>query len=268
MHLTPPITNMTDAFSVKGKNVVVTGGNRGIGLGISTAFAQSGANVIILCRNIEKGMKAAESFKQYGGKYTCIKCDIADKAMVDSAAEEIYSFFDNVDVLVNNAGVTSTTPFLEDKDLSEWHRVINTDLHGVANMIHAIAPKMKEAGFGGRIINISSISAQRIGDALRHPKAPYNTAKAAVDNFTRYLAIELGEYGIRVNSIEPGPFHSDFDKDLPEAAHEYIRNETPCHRFGEPIEIGAYCVFLSSPAGSHITGSICVHDGGVLCRAG
>ena len=71
MHLTPPITGMTDAFSVKGKNVVVTGGNRGIGLGISTAFAQSGANVIILCRDTEKGMQAAESFGQYEGSHTC-----------------------------------------------------------------------------------------------------------------------------------------------------------------------------------------------------
>ena len=268
MILTPPITSMAEAFSVKGKNVVVTGGNRGIGLGISTAFAQSGANVIILCRNTEKGMQAADSLEQYGGNHTCIYCDIADRISVDDAAEKIYSIFDHVDVLVNNAGVATTTLFLDDKNLSEWHRVIDTNLHGVANMIFAIAPKMKEAGLGGRIINISSIGAQLIGDVFSHPNAPYHTAKAALDHFTRYMAVELGRDGIRVNSIEPGPFHSDLDKDLPEEAHEFVRKETPCHRFGEPIEIGAYCVFLSSPAGSHITGSICVHDGGLICRAG
>ncbi len=268
MRLTQPITSMTDAFSVEGKNVLVTGGNRGIGLGICTAFAQSGANVVILCRNTEKGMQVAEDFKQYGGKYTCIHCDVADRASVDAAVEGIYSFFDHVDVLVNNAGVATNIEFLKDRDMREWHRVIDTDLHGAANMIFAIAPKMREAGLGGRIINISSIGAQNIGDALNHPNAPYNVSKAALDHFTRYLAVELGGDGIRVNSIEPGPFHSDLDKDLPESAHEFIRRETPCHRFGEPIEIGAYCVFLSSPAGSHITGSICVHDGGLLCRAG
>ena len=265
---TPPITSMTDAFSVKGKNVVVTGGNRGIGLGISTAFAQSGANIAILCRNVEKGMKVSDGFKQYGGKYTCIKCDVADRVSVDTAVVKIYSFFDHVDVLVNNAGVATTTPFLEDKNLSEWHRVIDTNLHGVANMVYALAPKMRDAGLGGRIINISSIGAQLIGDVFSHPNSPYHASKAALDHFTRYLAVELGGFGIRVNSIEPGPFHSDLDKDLPEEAHEFIRKETPCHRFGEPIEIGAYCVFLSSPAGSHITGSICVHDGGLICRAG
>jgi NAD(P)-dependent dehydrogenase (short-subunit alcohol dehydrogenase family) len=152
--------------------------------------------------------------------------------------------------------------------MKEWHRVIDTNLHGVANMIYAIAPKMKEAGLGGRIINISSIGAKLVGDVFNHPNCPYNVSKAAVDHFTRYLAVELGGDGIRVNSIEPGPFHSDLDKDLPESAHEFIREETPCHRFGEPIEIGAYCVFLASPAGNHITGSICVHDGGLICRAG
>jgi NAD(P)-dependent dehydrogenase (short-subunit alcohol dehydrogenase family) len=268
MHLTPPITSMTDAFSVKGKNVVITGGNRGIGLGISTAFAQSGANIAILCRNTEKGKDVAAGFKKYGGRYTCIGCDIADKKSVDTATAEIYTFFDHVDVLVNNAGVATNIEFLKDADMKEWHRVINTNLNGVANMVYAIAPKMLDAGLGGRIINISSIGAQNIGDALHHPNAPYHASKAAIDHFTRYLAVELGGYGIRVNSIEPGPFHSDLDKDLPESAHEFIRNETPCHRFGEPIEIGAYCVFLASPAGCHITGSICVQDGGLLCRAG
>ncbi len=268
MQLTPPITSMEGAFSVKGKNVVVTGGNRGIGLGISTAFDQSNANVIILCRNTEKGMSEVKRLSEYGGRHACYRCDISDKSSIESAVSEIYSFFDHVDVLVNNPGVATNIEFLKDKEMCEWHRVIDTNLHGIANMVHAIAPRMRDAGLGGRIINISSIGGQTIGDALRHPNAPYHASKAALDHFTRYLAVELGEYGIRVNCIAPGPFHSDLDADLPESAHEFVRSETPCHRFGEPIEIGAYCVFLSSPAGSHITGSICVHDGGLLCRAG
>jgi NAD(P)-dependent dehydrogenase (short-subunit alcohol dehydrogenase family) len=266
MHITPPITSMKEAFSVKGMNVIVTGGNRGIGLGICTAFAQSGANLVILCRNIERGLQVAEDFHQYGGRYNCFKCDISDKESVDSAVEQVFSFFDHVDVLVNNAGIATNVEFLKDSKMGEWHRVIDTNLHGVANMIYAVAPRMREAGLGGRIINISSIGGQFIGDALSHPNSPYHASKAAVDQFTRYMAIELGADGIRVNCIAPGPFHSDLDADLPDSAEEFIEKESPCHRFGEPIEIGAYCVFLASPAGNHITGSICVHDGGLLCR--
>ena len=260
-----PIENMTGAFDVKGKNVVVTGGNRGIGLGISTAFAQSGANVVILCRNYESGKAAVDSFAQYGGRYECFKCDISDFENVKEAAEKVYAFYDHVDVLVNNAGIATTTDFLTpDKGLSEWHRIIDTNLHGVANVINQIAPKMRDAGLGGEIINISSVGGLRVSGSKDHHNSPYNASKAGVDIFSRYLAVTLGDYGIRVNSIQPGPFHSDLDKDLPPSFIKSIEEELPVHRFGEPIEIGALCVFLSSNAGAMITGVNLPCDGGLL----
>ena len=128
--ITAPITNMEGAFSVKGFNVIVTGGNRGIGLGITNAFAQSGANVAILCRNKQSGQAVADSLRQYGGRYTCIACDIADIESVKAAEKEVFEFFDHVDVLVNNAGVATNTFFLDDVDMKEWYRVLNTNLHG------------------------------------------------------------------------------------------------------------------------------------------
>lgn len=260
-----PITKMENAFDVSGKNVVVTGGNRGIGRGISEAFAQSGANVAILCRNRDSGMKAVQELEKHGGKYTCFKCDISDLESVQKAAGEIFKFFDRVDVLVNNAGVATTTPFLNEDGLSEWHRVINTDLHGVANIIHEIAPQMRDSGKGGSIINISSVGGQRVSGSKSHHNAPYNVAKAGVEIFTKYLAIILGDNGVRVNCIAPGPTHSDLDKDLPESFIKTVEKDLPTHRFGEPIEIGALCVFLSSPAGAQITGCVYPHDGGLLC---
>ena len=262
---TNPITSMTNAFDVSGKNVVVTGGNRGIGKGISVAFAQSGANVLILCRDTQSGQKAVEEISQYGGKHNCIKCDVADMESVKTAVKKIYEHFDHVDVLINNAGVSTTVPFLDENGLDEWHRVINTDLHGVANIIHQIAPKMRDKGLGGSIINISSIGGQRVSNSRHHHHAPYNAAKAGLDIFSRYLAVVLGDDGIRVNVIAPGPTHSDLDKDLPPASIETIEKDLPAHRFGEPIEIGALCVFLSSQAGNQITGCIYAHDGGLLC---
>jgi NAD(P)-dependent dehydrogenase (short-subunit alcohol dehydrogenase family) len=259
-----PINDMTNVFSVKDLNVIVTGGNRGIGLGISTAFAQSGANVAILCRNKEGGEKAAEGLGQYGVKSFCAPCDVGSFGSVKAAVEEVCRNFGSVNVLVNNAGVSTVTTLLKDKDLKEWHRVINTNLHGPAYMIYEVAPHMIEAGRGGSIINISSIGGQSPSGSSHHPKAVYHASKAGLDMFTKAMAIELGDYGIRVNVVAPGPTHSDLDEDLPPEAFKHIETSMPMHRFAEPIEIGALCVFLSSEAANHITGTVCVHDGGLV----
>ena len=263
--LTPPIKTMQDAFSVKGKNVVVTGGNRGIGRGIVQAFAESGANVVIMCRNVESGKKACAEIAQFGGRYECIQCDLAEHESIKAATEKLFQFYDHVDVLVNNAGVATTTPLLSENGLSEWRRVVEADLNGLAGIIYEVAPKMIEAGLGGEIINITSIGAVSVSGCKYHHNAPYNAAKAGGDIFTRYLAIVLGDYGIRVNSIRPGPHHSDLEVHLSSYMRGLIDNEMPCHRFGEPIELGAFCVYLSSPAAVHITGCNMNFDGGMLC---
>jgi NAD(P)-dependent dehydrogenase (short-subunit alcohol dehydrogenase family) len=259
-----PISNMTDAFSVKGQNVIITGGNRGIGFGISAAYAQSGANVAILCRNKESGDKAVEELKQYGTTCLCVACDVGDAASVKAAAAEIFKTFATIDVLINNAGVSTVSLFLDDKDLKEWHRVMNINLNGPANTIYEIVPHMIKAGKGGSVINISSIGGQSLGGAKTHPMPSYHASKAALDMFTKNMAIEFGNYGIRVNAIAPGPTHSDLDKDLPPDAFEKFENMMPMRRFAEPIEVGALCVFLSSQAGNQITGTVVVHDGGLL----
>jgi len=261
----PPIESMKGAYDVKGKNVVVTGGNRGIGRGITQAFTENGANVAILCRNLDSGKQAVAEIEKYGGRNTAIQCDTSNYDSVKAAAAEVFKFFDNVDVLVNNAGIATTFPFLSEKGLSEWHRIIDTNLHGPANVIFEIAPKMVDAGKGGTIINITSVGGQRVSGSKDHHNAPYNASKAGLDIFSRYLAVVLGDHGIRVNSIAPGPIHSDLDKDLPPSFIEVIERDLPSHRFGEPIEIGALCVYMSSPAGAMVTGVNWALDGGLLC---
>lgn len=265
--ITPPIKSMQDAFSVKGKNVVITGGSRGIGRGIVQAFAESGSNVVILDIKADVGKKVCEELTPLGGRYECIACDIASEESIKEAVAKTYEFFDHVDVLVNNAGIATTTPRVSflDKGMEEWRKIIDVDLIGVACLVHEFAPKMIEAGRGGEIINITSIGAVSVSGCKLHHNAPYNAAKAGGDVFTRYLAIVLGDYGIRVNAIRPGPHHSDLEVHLSDYMRNLVENEMPCHRFGEPIELGAFCVYLSSPAAVHITGCNMNFDGGMLC---
>ncbi len=264
MFRSKPITSMAGAFDVRGMNVAVTGGNRGIGLGIATAFAQSGCSVAIMCRDIVSGRAAAEELS-CGVKCSAFQCDVSDLDSAKRAAEEATAFLGHVDVLVNNAGVSTVTTLLGDGGLSEWHRVIDTNLHGPANAVHAFAPGMRAAGRGGLIVNVSSIGGLSVANGLSHPMPPYFASKAALNQLTRYLALELSDCGIRVNAICPGPTHSDLDKDLPPEAFDQIENSMPMHRFAEPIEIGAMCVYLASPAGCHVDGAVLVHDGGLLC---
>jgi NAD(P)-dependent dehydrogenase (short-subunit alcohol dehydrogenase family) len=265
MIITPPISTMKNAFAVTGLRVIVTGGNRGIGLGIAHAYAESVASVAILCRNTESGSDAARDLTaRYGGDHIAVKCDISDYDSVTKAVDDVYAAFGQVDVLINNAGIAGHIPFLSDQDMAAWNSILKTNLNGPANMVHAVAPRMKDAGRGGSIINISSIAGQSVAASREHPDPGYNASKAALDHFTRYLAIELGDHGIRVNGIAPGPTHSDLDVNLPKETFERIEKAMPMHRFGEPLEIGALCVFLTSKAGCQITGVVIAHDGGMV----
>ena len=261
-----PITSMKDAFCVAGQNVIVTGGAGGIGRGISQAFAESGANVAIFSRNEAKGLKAVEELKACSaGKHMWIPCDISDHDSVIAAKKTFFENYDQLNSMINNAGIGSKPPFLSEGGLEEWHRIIDTDLHGVAHMCYEFAPVMRDAGNGGTIINISSVGSVRTPVSPEQHNAPYNVSKAGVDIFSRYLAIVLGDANVRVLSVMPGPIHSDLDKDLPADAAQRFADLMPAHRFGEPIEVGAFCVYLCSPAATFIRGINVPFDGGQLC---
>lgn len=260
-----PIQEMNNAYDVKGKNVVVTGGNAGIGRGIAQAFAECGANVAIFCRRHESGLQAVSELEKFGGKYAAFKCNVADHESVRTASAEYFKVFGSVDVIVNNAGVVTKEPFLSEKGLDEWHRVIDINLHGPANVVYELAPKMIEAGKGGTIISISSVTGQRVSETKTRHCPPYNVSKAGLDIFSRYLAVALSEHGIRANTLVLGPIDTDMTRKLPQSAREAFENEFLAHRFGSPIEVGALCVYMASPAGSFVTGVNWAFDGGMLC---
>lgn len=258
-----PITNMKNAFDLTGKNVVITGGNRGLGLGIAEAMAQSGANVALLCRDRAKAAEALELLKQYGGTYTSFNCDITNLPSVISAADQVTAEFGDVDILVNNAGVSCFNELLNmDEQLSDWYNVVNTDLNGTVHMTYAFGKKMRDAGKGGAIINIASNAAFIVNKT--QPMSPYSSSKAAVCHFTHCMAVELGKYDIRVNAIAPGFFNTELSKFIPKDQFDYINHQMPLGRFGEPIEVGAMAVYLASPAAAQITGTVQVIDGGYI----
>ena len=220
---TTPMPDMTKAYDVSGKMSLSPGGNRGIAAALCRPLPNR-VRTWLFCAATSTAVKRPfRRSKSSAAAIPAIQCDVADIDSVKAATAEVFKFFDTVDVLVNNAGVATTKPFLSEEGLSEWHRVINTDLHGPANVVHEIAPRMVDAGKGGTIINITSVGGQRVSGSKHHHNAPYNASKAGLDIFSRYLAVVLGDHGIRVNSIAPGPIHSDLDKDLPASFIETIR---------------------------------------------
>jgi NAD(P)-dependent dehydrogenase (short-subunit alcohol dehydrogenase family) len=258
-----PIKDMKNAFDLTGQTALITGGNRGLGLGIGLAMAQCGADVAILCRDSKKAQEALEELRPYGGKYESFSCDVTDIKDVRRAVGEVYEAFGQVTILVNNAGVSCVSELLDmDENLTDWYNVLNTDLNGTVHMTYEVGKRMRDAGKGGCIINITSNAAFIVNKT--QAMSPYSASKAAANHFTKCMAVELGKYDIRCNAIAPGFTNTELSRHIPPDMFEYINNQMPLGRFGEPIEVGALAVFLASPAAAQITGTVQVIDGGYM----
>jgi len=257
-----PIERMEGAFSVNGLNVIVTGGSQGIGFGISSAFAEAGANVAVISRGESSRDAVKRLSEKSNGKHFAFTCDVADLNDVRRTVAQIRKQYGQIDVLVNNAGISRITEFLGmDETLSAWHDIMATDLNGTAYMTYEVAKGMcKDALSRGSIINISSVGGHRVESGA--PMCAYSTAKAGIDHFTRVMSVELGKYNITVNAIAPGFIQTKLADDLPTEVRESIIKRMPLGRYGQPMEIGALAVFLASPAAAHITGDVIILDGG------
>ena len=253
---------MENAFSLSGKNAIVTGGNRGIGLGITTAFAHHGANVAILCRDETSARKVIDDLSgKYPGNFSFFKCDISDYSNCKTAVKDVIDQFGSIDILVNNAGIGVLGNLLDmDEDLAPWFNCFDVDLHGALRMSYQVGKHMRDAGIEGRIINISSNAGAMVNKPL--PMPAYSCAKAALNQLTKHLAHELARYGIRVNAIAPGYTFSDLAKNLDEAAYKSLCEKIPIGRFAEAIEMGALAVYLAGSASDAMTGQVLTIDGG------
>jgi NAD(P)-dependent dehydrogenase (short-subunit alcohol dehydrogenase family) len=256
------IDSMKNAFSLEGKNAIVTGGNRGIGLGIAEAFAQQGANVAILCRDAVKATEVIRDFQgKYPGKFIFCKADVGDRKSCKAAVSAVADDFGSIDILVNNSGIAVGGGLLDmDDELEQWERCLNIDLTGAMRMSYYVSKLMRAAGRGGRIINITS----NAGAIVNKPNimVTYSVAKAGLNQLTRNLAVELGADGIRVNAIAPGYTYSTLTNQIPEEARAPLMEKMPSGRFGQAIEVGALAVYLASDASDMMTGNVLTLDGG------
>jgi len=262
----PFIGSMKSAFDISGKTAIVTGGNGGIGLCIAKAMAECGVGVAILCRNMEKAKNALEELNAIGGRHRAFSCDVHDALSVQNAVEAVCGEFGDIDILVNNSGVFCDCKLIDmPRDLPDWHAILDTNLTGMAQMTYEVGRRMRDAGKGGAIINITSNAGAIVNKGISI--SPYAVAKAGGNHFTRCMAVELGQYDIRVNAIAPGFTKSGVGEEPTEMILDLVENQQPLKRLCEAIEIGALAVFLASPAAAHITGEVITIDGGYTLSA-
>ncbi|HLS87767.1 MAG TPA: SDR family oxidoreductase [Burkholderiales bacterium] len=232
------------------KVAVVTGAARGIGLAVARRFLHEGYRVAAL--DID-GPELGKSC----GDCLAIECDVAQPAQVASAVARIEEAFGRIDALVNNAGVAVFKPIL-DTTYEEWRHVMAVNLDGPFLCTQACAPVMLRSG-GGAVVNVASISGLR-ASTLR---VAYGTSKAALMHLTRQQAAELGNAGIRVNAVAPGPVDTAMAKQVhTPAIRAGYHDAIPLNRYGTEDEIAAAVVFLCSDAASYVNGQTLAVDGG------
>ncbi|MGQ9649611.1 MAG: SDR family NAD(P)-dependent oxidoreductase [Phycisphaerae bacterium] len=254
-----------ERFDLTGTIALVTGGSRGIGRGIAIGLAEHGADVAIVYRAAEaEAAGAAGAIRKLGRRAWIYRQDLAEMDKLSSLADRVWNDCGRIDVLVNNAGMAYLERF-EEITPEHWRRVLAVNLDAMFFLTQAIARRMIEAGIKGRIINLSSKNGFVAEAGLAH----YNASKGGVELLTQSLAIELGPFGITVNTIAPGIIETEIggEFELDPAFFDYYKEHIPLeHRFGSVEDCVGAAVFLASRAGAYMTGQHLIIDGGVLCQ--
>jgi NAD(P)-dependent dehydrogenase (short-subunit alcohol dehydrogenase family) len=246
-------------FSLESEVAVVIGGGGVLAGAMAEGLAGAGARVAVAGRTREHADARAASINAQGREAIGVQCDATCKADLVRLRDTVLERFGRIDVLINAAGVNSATPFFDITE-EEWHRILDIDLKGVFLACQVFGRVMVDAGRGGSIINISSVSS---GPPLSKVFT-YGVAKAGVNQITQFLARELAPHKIRVNAIVPGFFPAEQNRKVltPERVSS-ILTHTPMDRFGEAEELVGATVYLASArASSFVTGSILRVDGG------
>lgn len=242
------------------RTALVTGAAAGIGRACAKRLAEEGMAVGVLDILLDDARKVVNEIVAAGGKAIALQASVADRGQVNAAVTELRAAFGPVTVLVNNAGITDTTPF---KDVTDelWDRVLEINLKGTFIVTQVVLPDM-EAAKWGRIVNISSSSAQTGCAGM----APYSSSKGAIVTLTRTLAEEFGPLGITVNNIPPGTVMntvmSEANREKFPMSMDSIVQSIPVRRTGEPEDIANACAWLCSEASGYVSGQTIGVNGG------
>jgi len=235
--------------SLEGRTALVTGGSRGIGRAIAAGLAEAGATVVIGYRS--GADEAAEVADGVGGR--AVQADVSDPEEAKRLVEEA----GDVDVLVNNAGVTRDGLLARMSD-EDWKTVLDTNLGGTFNTSRAVIRGMMKRR-SGSIVNVSSI----VGVHGNPGQTNYSASKAGIIGFTKALARELGSRGVRANVVAPGYISTRLTNDLPKELQQAMLASTPLGRFGDPEDVAGAVRFLASDAAAFVTGEVLLVDGGL-----
>ena len=255
---------MADGLMLEGRVAVVTGGGGGIGRAVSETFARHGARVALAEQDGDRAAATEEAIRADGGEVHVVVGDVRDRAVLDALMADAGP----VDVLVNNVGhfVHPGRRFWETTE-EDWHELHRTNVEHVLRATHAVLPGMIERGRGGSIINLTTVEAFR--GIPQHPV--YAAYKAAVTQFGRSLAVDVGAFGIRVNDIAPDVTRSvqlPYERWLTPEDEARIPRWVPLGRLGEPADVAGVALFLASDLSAFVTGTTLHVDGGTYAAGG
>lgn len=250
-----------DLFDLNGRVALVTGASSGLGRQFAKALADNGAAVALVARRADRLLDLQQAIEAADGRALAIEADVTDRAAMVAAFDAAEQAFGTVSILVNNAGIAQSPSRAIDVLEEEWRKVLGVDLDAVFYNAQEAARRMLAAKTAGAIINIASVLAFGVSKGV----AAYATAKAAVVQITKAMAVELAFKGVRVNAIAPGWFVTEInDEYLAGEAGDALKRQIPMGRFGNEGDLDGALLLLSSDAGSYITGSTIVVDGGQM----
>jgi gluconate 5-dehydrogenase len=250
-----------ELLDLRGRNALVTGGSRGLGLQMAEALGEMGARLALTARKKDELDEAVSRLKKAGIEAVSYVCDIGRREAIAPVAGQILGDFRKIDILVNNAGATWGAA-AEDHPLEAWDKLVSVNLTGAFLLTQIIGKRSMIPARWGRIVNIASIAGLMGQDKRIVRTLAYNTTKGGLVNFTRALAAEWGEHGITVNAICPGFFPSRMTRATLGTSGELIRDWTPTRRLGNDEDLKGLVVLLASEASRHITGQAIAVDGG------